>query len=114
MSPFRRLCFYVYCIRIDVNPDAGAAVRGPSLARPAACRSARIERLQDRHEQDQADPLGERRGEHEREDQCDATGAGEAENPYLAFLEAVVEVVTNSYMNAETIRVDGGIRMQPK
>ena len=26
----------------------------------------------------------------------------------------VVEVVTNSYMNAETIRVDGGIRMPPK
>ena len=25
-----------------------------------------------------------------------------------------VELVTNSYMNAETIRVDGGIRMQPK
>jgi NAD(P)-dependent dehydrogenase (short-subunit alcohol dehydrogenase family) len=27
---------------------------------------------------------------------------------------AVVEAVTNSYLNAETIRVDGGIRMQPK
>jgi hypothetical protein len=26
----------------------------------------------------------------------------------------VVETITNSYMNAETIRVDGGIRMQPK
>jgi NAD(P)-dependent dehydrogenase (short-subunit alcohol dehydrogenase family) len=26
----------------------------------------------------------------------------------------VVELVTNSYMNGETIRVDGGIRMQPK
>ena len=26
----------------------------------------------------------------------------------------VVECVTNSYMNAETIRVDGGIRMPPK
>ncbi len=26
----------------------------------------------------------------------------------------VVEVVTNSYMNAEVIRVDGGIRMPPK
>ena len=26
----------------------------------------------------------------------------------------VVECVTNSYMNAETIRVDGGIRMRPK
>ncbi|MFZ4434390.1 MAG: 3-hydroxyacyl-CoA dehydrogenase, partial [Microthrixaceae bacterium] len=25
-----------------------------------------------------------------------------------------VECVTNSYMNAETIRVDGGIRMPPK
>jgi NAD(P)-dependent dehydrogenase (short-subunit alcohol dehydrogenase family) len=26
----------------------------------------------------------------------------------------VLECITNSYMNAETIRVDGGIRMQPK
>ena len=26
----------------------------------------------------------------------------------------IVEAVTNSYLNAETIRVDGGIRMQPK
>jgi NAD(P)-dependent dehydrogenase (short-subunit alcohol dehydrogenase family) len=26
----------------------------------------------------------------------------------------VVECITNSYMNAESIRVDGGIRMQPK
>jgi NAD(P)-dependent dehydrogenase (short-subunit alcohol dehydrogenase family) len=26
----------------------------------------------------------------------------------------VIECITNSYMNAETIRVDGGIRMQPK
>jgi NAD(P)-dependent dehydrogenase (short-subunit alcohol dehydrogenase family) len=26
----------------------------------------------------------------------------------------VVECVTNSYLNAETIRVDGGIRMPPK
>lgn len=26
----------------------------------------------------------------------------------------VVECITNSYMNAETVRVDGGIRMQPK
>ena len=26
----------------------------------------------------------------------------------------VIECVTNSYMNAETIRVDGGIRMPPK
>ncbi len=26
----------------------------------------------------------------------------------------VVEAVTNSYLNGETIRVDGGIRMQPK
>jgi len=26
----------------------------------------------------------------------------------------VMECITNSYMNAETIRVDGGIRMQPK
>jgi NAD(P)-dependent dehydrogenase (short-subunit alcohol dehydrogenase family) len=26
----------------------------------------------------------------------------------------VVECVTNGYLNAETIRVDGGIRMPPK
>ncbi len=26
----------------------------------------------------------------------------------------VVELLANSYMNAETIRVDGGIRMPPK
>ena len=26
----------------------------------------------------------------------------------------VVECITNSYMNGETIRVDGGIRMPPK
>ena len=26
----------------------------------------------------------------------------------------VVELITNPYMNAETIRVDGGIRMPPK
>jgi hypothetical protein len=26
----------------------------------------------------------------------------------------VVEAATNSYLNGETIRVDGGIRMQPK
>ena len=26
----------------------------------------------------------------------------------------VIECVTNSYMNAETVRVDGGIRMPPK
>ena len=32
--------------------------------------------------------------------------------PELASI--VVECVTNSYMNAETIRVDGGIRMPPK
>jgi len=24
------------------------------------------------------------------------------------------ELLSNSYMNAETIRVDGGVRMQPK
>ena len=34
---------------------------------------------------------------------------------YQAELASVVvECVTNSYMNAETIRVDGGIRMPPK
>ncbi|MEY2407296.1 MAG: hypothetical protein QOG39_2212, partial [Acidimicrobiaceae bacterium] len=25
-----------------------------------------------------------------------------------------LELLSNSYMNAETIRVDGGVRMQPK
>jgi NAD(P)-dependent dehydrogenase (short-subunit alcohol dehydrogenase family) len=30
------------------------------------------------------------------------------------FATLAVELVTNSYMNAETIRVDGGVRMQPK
>jgi NAD(P)-dependent dehydrogenase (short-subunit alcohol dehydrogenase family) len=30
------------------------------------------------------------------------------------FATLAVELVTNSYMNAESIRVDGGIRMQPK
>ena len=35
-------------------------------------------------------------------------GSGEE----LAFM--VVDLITNPYMNAETIRVDGGIRMPPK
>jgi NAD(P)-dependent dehydrogenase (short-subunit alcohol dehydrogenase family) len=26
----------------------------------------------------------------------------------------IIELITNSYLNAETIRVDGGIRMPPK
>lgn len=30
------------------------------------------------------------------------------------FASLAVELLTNSYMNAETIRIDGGIRMQPK
>ena len=30
------------------------------------------------------------------------------------FATLAVELVTNSYMNAESIRVDGGVRMQPK
>jgi NAD(P)-dependent dehydrogenase (short-subunit alcohol dehydrogenase family) len=30
------------------------------------------------------------------------------------FATLALELVTNSYMNAETIRVDGGVRMQPK
>ncbi|MGH9137774.1 MAG: SDR family NAD(P)-dependent oxidoreductase [Acidimicrobiales bacterium] len=30
------------------------------------------------------------------------------------FATLAVELVTNSYLNAETIRIDGGIRMQPK
>ncbi|MFN8040312.1 MAG: SDR family NAD(P)-dependent oxidoreductase [Acidimicrobiales bacterium] len=30
------------------------------------------------------------------------------------FASLAVELITNSYMNAETIRVDGGVRMQPK
>ncbi|MCU0270277.1 MAG: SDR family NAD(P)-dependent oxidoreductase [Acidimicrobiales bacterium] len=58
-------------------------------------------------------------------------GTGEASEAFKANLEKgvlfpkrlgkpdelasmVVELVTNSYMNAETIRVDGGIRMPPK
>ena len=58
-------------------------------------------------------------------------GEGEASEAFKANLEQgvlfpkrlgspdelasmVVEAVTNSYLNAETIRVDGGIRMQPK
>jgi NAD(P)-dependent dehydrogenase (short-subunit alcohol dehydrogenase family) len=58
-------------------------------------------------------------------------GEGEASEAFKASLERgvlfpkrlgspeelaamVVEAVTNSYLNAETIRVDGGIRMQPK
>ena len=30
------------------------------------------------------------------------------------FATLAVELVTNSYMNGESIRIDGGIRMQPK
>ncbi len=30
------------------------------------------------------------------------------------FATLATELITNSYMNAETIRVDGGVRMQPK
>jgi len=58
-------------------------------------------------------------------------GEGEASDAFKATLEKgvlfpkrlgspeelasmVVEAATNSYLNAETIRVDGGIRMQPK
>ena len=58
-------------------------------------------------------------------------GPGEASKNFKATLEKgvlfphrlgapdelasmVVECITNSYMNAESIRVDGGIRMQPK
>jgi NAD(P)-dependent dehydrogenase (short-subunit alcohol dehydrogenase family) len=58
-------------------------------------------------------------------------GEGEASEQFKANLERgvlfpkrlgapeelasmVLEAVTNSYLNAETIRVDGGIRMQPK
>ena len=58
-------------------------------------------------------------------------GEGEASEAFKANLEkgvlfpkrlgrpeelasTVLECVTNSYLNAETIRVDGGIRMQPK
>jgi NAD(P)-dependent dehydrogenase (short-subunit alcohol dehydrogenase family) len=58
-------------------------------------------------------------------------GSGEASDQFKANLQKgvlfpqrlgapeelasmVVECITNSYMNAETIRVDGGIRMQPK
>ena len=35
-------------------------------------------------------------------------GSGEE----LAYM--VMDLITNPYMNAETIRVDGGIRMPPK
>ena len=58
-------------------------------------------------------------------------GEGEASEPFKAHLGAsvlfpkrlgtgeelasmVIELITNPYMNAETIRVDGGIRMPPK
>ena len=58
-------------------------------------------------------------------------GTGEASEAFKANLEKgvlfpnrlgypaelasmVVELITNSYMNAATVRVDGGIRMQPK
>jgi NAD(P)-dependent dehydrogenase (short-subunit alcohol dehydrogenase family) len=30
------------------------------------------------------------------------------------FASLAVELVTNSYMNAEVIRIDGGARLQPK
>jgi NAD(P)-dependent dehydrogenase (short-subunit alcohol dehydrogenase family) len=30
------------------------------------------------------------------------------------FAAMAVQLVTNTYMNAETIRLDGGVRMQPK
>ena len=30
------------------------------------------------------------------------------------FASLAVELITNSYMNAETIRIDGGARLQPK
>ena len=30
----------------------------------------------------------------------------------LAFM--VIDIITNPYMNGETIRVDGGIRLPPK
>ena len=30
------------------------------------------------------------------------------------FAEMAAELITNTYMNAETIRLDGGVRMQPK
>ena len=30
------------------------------------------------------------------------------------FASMALELITNSYMNAEVIRVDGGVRMQPK
>jgi hypothetical protein len=30
------------------------------------------------------------------------------------FAGMAVELLSNSYMNAEVIRVDGGVRMQPK
>jgi hypothetical protein len=30
------------------------------------------------------------------------------------FATLAVELITNSYMNAEVVRVDGGARLQPK
>ena len=30
------------------------------------------------------------------------------------FASMAIELLANSYMNAEVIRVDGGVRMQPK
>ena len=30
------------------------------------------------------------------------------------FASLALEIITNSYMNAETIRIDGGARLQPK
>ena len=30
------------------------------------------------------------------------------------FASLTAELLSNSYMNAESIRIDGGIRMQPK
>lgn len=43
-------------------------------------------------------------------DCCSRTACGKPEE--LASM--VIELITNSYMNAEVVRVDGGIRMPPK
>ena len=63
----------------EQNAERLRAERDEAAQAPGS-RSARVERLQHRHEQDQADALGQRRSQHEREDQRHASRAGEAEH----------------------------------